>query len=358
MKLKFEKLCGRKSNLKREGGGKESKAIEQYTPLENSDSINWEKALPMTKYEGKAPPIILDNIEEVILDNIEEVGELEVCNSEIQLRDHPNLSVLTSYWDEKSEKWLEAERASHPFIAVKLTKINPKKNNSPDSDCSTLCLMADSGAMCNLLNHETVRSMGIDPESLDIAAVNITGVNGKRLESTTRQMFVKIENPKTKTESWEKLYVSPDMKTSLLSKDCLIRLRVIDPRQFLSEAAVKSFSVNSVDANKDKLTECEKSFFTKEDGSIGCTCEKRTTPPAFDRQFFEKAFTAISKQKGDLSEHCAEFLTERYRASSMNICQTQPLSVMKVPKMTVELKDRKTGTKAKRASECSQSHWQ
>ena len=39
---------------------------------ENSESINWEKALPMTKYEGKAPPIIIDNIEEVTMDNIDE----------------------------------------------------------------------------------------------------------------------------------------------------------------------------------------------------------------------------------------------------------------------------------------------
>ena len=127
---------------------------------EGSESINWNKALPMTKYEGKAPPIILDNIDEVnkiddvMLNSIEEDGELEVCNvGEIRLRDNPNLSVLTSYWDEKSEKWLEAERASHPFIAVKMTKINPAKNNSPVSKCTSLCLMADSGAMCNLLNH-------------------------------------------------------------------------------------------------------------------------------------------------------------------------------------------------------------
>ena len=292
----------------------------------------------------------MDNIDEVIPDKTDEVEELEICNSEIQLRDHPSLSVLTSYWDEKSEKWLDTERASHPFIAVKVTKINPMKNNHPESKIATLCLMADSGAMCNLLNHETVKSMGIEPESLDIAAVNITGVNGKKLESTTRQMFVKIENTKTKAESWEKVYVSKDVKTSLLSKDCLIRLRVIDPKQFLSEAAVRSFSVNTVDANKDKLTDCEKSFFTKEDGTIGCTCEKRTNPPEFDRKFFERAFDAISKKKGDTSEHCAEFLKNRYKASSMNVCQTQPLSVMKVPKMTVELKDDKAGTKAKRTS--------
>ena len=81
---------------------------------EDSDTIDWSKALPMTRYEDKAPPIILDNIEEV--------EELNVCNSDIQLRDYPDLSVLTSYWDTESGKWLESQRASHPFIAVKMTK--------------------------------------------------------------------------------------------------------------------------------------------------------------------------------------------------------------------------------------------
>ena len=54
--------------------------------------------------------------------------------------------------------------------------------------------------------------------------------------------------------------------------------------------------------------------------------------------------------KGDMSNNCADFLKDHFRASSMNICQTQPLSVMKVPKMTVEFKDGSKGTKAKRTS--------
>ena len=141
---------------------------------EDSDTIDWSKALPMTRYEDKAPPIILDNIEEV--------EELNVNTSDIQLRDFPSLSdlsVLTSYWDSESGKWLESRRASYPYIAVKMTKINPRNNNSDDSKCTTLCLMADSGAMCSLLNHETIKQMGIDPESLDKSAVSITGINGK-----------------------------------------------------------------------------------------------------------------------------------------------------------------------------------
>ena len=60
-----------------------------------------------------------------------------------------------------------------------------------------------------------------------------------------------------------KIYISPEIKISLLSKDCLIRLRVIDPSQFLTDAEVSSFSVNTVDERKDKLSDCEKSFSLK-----------------------------------------------------------------------------------------------
>ena len=96
--------------------------------------------------------------------------------------------------------------------ALPRKKINPERNNKSDTMATTLCLMADSGAMCSLLNYETVKSMGIDPEGLEISSVSITGVNGKRLQSQTRQMHVKIVNTKNNAESWEKVYVSPEIK--------------------------------------------------------------------------------------------------------------------------------------------------
>ena len=63
-------------------------------------------------------------------------------------------------------------------------------------------------------------------------------------------MHVKIVNTKNNAESWEKVYVSPEIKISLLSKDCLVRLRVIDPKQFLTDTEVRSFSINTVDEKK------------------------------------------------------------------------------------------------------------
>ena len=74
-------------------------------------------------------------------------------------------------------------------------------------------------------------------------------------------------------------YVSEEIKVSLVSKDCLIRLKVLDPGHFLSESAVRSFSVNTLENDneqeqKSKLSDCEKSFFKKTDGSMGCLCER------------------------------------------------------------------------------------
>ena len=133
----------------------------------------------------------------------------------------------------------------------------------------------------------------------------------KKLQSQTRQMHVKIVNSRNKAESWEKVYVSNEIKVSLLSKDCLVRLRVIDPTQFLSDSEVRSFSVqstiNTVDEKKDKLSKCEKSFYTLDDGSIGCTCPRRTPLKPFKKSTFEKAFTQISARKGDLADNCADF---------------------------------------------------
>ena len=107
--------------------------------------------------------------------------------------------------------------------------------------------------------------MGINPENLETSNVTITGVNGKQLQSQTRQMHVRIVNTSNQQESWEKVYVSEEIKISLVSKDCLIRLKILDPTLFLSDKEVRSFSVHTVEEKDSKLTECEKSFFRKKD---------------------------------------------------------------------------------------------
>ena len=70
---------------------------------EDSNTINWDKAFPMTRYANEAPPIILNNIDEVT--------EINICTNEVKMRNLPSktdLSVLTSHYDKHSGKWLES----------------------------------------------------------------------------------------------------------------------------------------------------------------------------------------------------------------------------------------------------------
>ena len=89
---------------------------------ENNKKLNWDKVLPLARYAGEAPPIILDNV--IDEENIK-------INASAVLHKGPSnhMRVLTCYLDKTSGRWIEARRASHPFISVNVTKINPHQNN-------------------------------------------------------------------------------------------------------------------------------------------------------------------------------------------------------------------------------------
>ena len=90
--------------------------------------------------------------------------------------------------DKATGKWIEVRRASHPYIKVNMTKINPHRSNRVESETKQLCVMADSGAMCTLLTFDTCRQLGVIPENLPSSTTTITGVGGISRTSTVRYM--------------------------------------------------------------------------------------------------------------------------------------------------------------------------
>ena len=77
--------------------------------------------------------------------------EININSAGIKARSIPStidLSVLTSVFDHGSGKWLESKRATHPFISVKITRIDPRNQNRNSSETTTQCLITDSGAAC------------------------------------------------------------------------------------------------------------------------------------------------------------------------------------------------------------------
>ena len=55
---------------------------------------------------------------------------LNACPSKVAIRDKPskNIPVLTTYFNKRTQKWHESSMASHPFVAVNLTKIDTFKD--------------------------------------------------------------------------------------------------------------------------------------------------------------------------------------------------------------------------------------
>jgi hypothetical protein len=95
--------------------------------------------------------------------------------------------------------------------------------------------MADTGAQCSIFTFRAIRSIGVEPLGLKQSGVSIVGVGGKPLDGIVREICIQLVNRKTGTKSYEKIYVSPDVDKSILSKDTLYRLGVLDPNLFLNE---------------------------------------------------------------------------------------------------------------------------
>ena len=159
--------------------------------LIKESELNWSKAAKYTRYESKAPPIIMDNVVESVKLSTN-AATMHVTSPSQDMR------ILTCHLDKATGKWVESRRSSHPYIKVNMTKINPHKYNQAESETKQLCVMANSGAMCTLLTFDTCRQMGIDPESLPTSTACITGVGGYELKSKTRYMYVKIVNPRNR----------------------------------------------------------------------------------------------------------------------------------------------------------------
>ena len=259
-------------------------------------------------------------------------------NRGIRVGGNRGYNFNSAYYDKTIGRWVGDEDITHPYIDIKMVEINPKslKESSRTIDMKA---MADTGAQCSIFTFEAVRAMGIEPEKLKESDVSIIGVGGKPLEEIVREICVKLTNKKIGTQSHEKIYVSPEVDKSILSKDTLYRLEALDPDLFLNEPDDENeYSVNNISEEIDKRSDCEKSMEKDKDGNIKCKCQKRTLPPDFSQKKWEILYDDLIKKYGEDSGAAEEFLREYFMGSAMNICKTQPLNKMRVTPMTVELK--------------------
>ena len=169
-------------------------------------------------------------------------------------------TVCSTYHNTKMNQWVNEENVTHPYIAIQFSQINPRTLQEISHKLD-IKAMADTGAQCSIFTFGAIRSIGVEPTGLKPSGVSIVGVGGKQLDGIVREICIKLVNRKTGTKSYEKIYVSPDVDKSILSKDTLYRLGVLDPSLFLNETEDDhNYSVNNLTEEIDKRTECEKSM--------------------------------------------------------------------------------------------------
>merc|ERR1712105_154584 len=217
-------------------------------------------------------------------------------------------------------QWVDEENVTHPYIAIQFSQINPRTLQEI-SHTMDIKAMADTGAQCSIFTFGAIRSLGVEPLSLKRSDVSIVGVGGKPLDGIVREICIKLVNKKTGTKSYEKIYVSEDVDKSILSKDTLHRLGVLDPNLFLNETEDEhNISINNFKQEIDKRTECEKSMTKDEEGNIKCKCPKRTLPPNFNEKTWEANYEALCKSMGEKSWVMEKYLKEKFASSAMNVC--------------------------------------
>ena len=90
------------------------------------------------------------------------------------------------------------------------------------------------------------------------------------------------------------------MDKSILSKDSLYRLGVLDPNLFLNESEDEhNYSINNLKEEIDKRSDCEKSMTKDDDGKITCKCKRRTLPPDFNENQWEKEYKFLVDKYGE-----------------------------------------------------------
>ena len=100
--------------------------------LTEGQELNWEKASPLIRYETEAPPIILDNIVES--------NNANINAATMRVKDSPtgDMRILTCHLDKATGKCVESRRASHPFVKINMTKINPHRGNRSEGETNQL----------------------------------------------------------------------------------------------------------------------------------------------------------------------------------------------------------------------------
>ena len=215
-------------------------------------------------------------------------------------------------------QWVARPSKPHPMLLVTMMPL-PKDHISfgyPLQDTSkltsvTMSMVADSGCQSTIIPLKSTYAMGIRKQ--DIIPVKLT-MRGAIVEDLCVMGGVVVNITTTdisgSTRSTRQLcYVSDKMEKAFLCREALIALGVIPPDFPAIAAAAPSATAASVETS-DELT---------------CSCPRRSQEPPPMPTTLPEGLPAIEENV----EALKQWLLDYYGATTFNVCEHQPLPLMK-----------------------------
>jgi hypothetical protein len=244
-------------------------------------------------------------------------------------------------YNDKTKVWDKMNASAHPNAKFKVVSCGKNKKSSIWST------MPDSGAQVSMAPMSLIDDLGLDfKKDCEPTGIIISGVGGRSSDLETRALKLWIHNPASNVWAAEIIYISRGHRVSLLSYDCLVKLKLIKKNTLNFKSNFKNCTASQLSKDKEGL--CRSTQMMSKDGNLECKCPRRVGNPEGPKQEARDKKLAEMKNKfgekpkpnelEEIREELSRFLRSEFMGIAFNQCETQNLQTMKVTLMKVHLK--------------------
>lgn len=257
-------------------------------------------------------------------------------------------------YNQLSDTWVRQPSQPQPFIQV-TARVDPTDYNHFDIDSkitpkpktTTITAMADTGCQSCLAGIKVLHRLGISEKHLVPVTMKMHAANNVGIRILGAAILrISGKGPRGETyETPQVVYVTDNSDKMFLSREACAALGMITQNfptigesQTNSQAAMNTISQcvvppcsqeensNSAPQIQSQPTSSQDSMSTSYKDSDKCKCPKRESPPPLPSAL---PFPATEANR----EKLQQYLLDRYKSSTFNTCQHQPLPHMAGPPM-------------------------
>ena len=226
-------------------------------------------------------------------------------------------------YDNLNNTWTKKSSQPQPYVNVSVeTKVEDYKSlgyasNFPSKPRKiTVSAMADTGCQSCLAGIKIAHRLGLNERNLIPVTLKMHAANNRNIKilGATILRFSGTNSAGEMFETRQVVYITDSSDKLFLSREACTALGIITDN-FPAIGVTKSdegISTNTVDSSKVH--------------DISCDCPRRELPPPMPTQL---PFPATEEHRADIQQ----YILDRYKSSTFNTCEHQPLPLMTGPPM-------------------------